>query len=633
MIYTLRGQLRAWLCEDCLENLSGLKVQLYRVQDNIDVAQMVAANPKATAKILNEKEVEARKGLLIAETTTDQEGQYQFEIDGDQVDYNGEAVEVVVVCDSVPNLKREKKNQDTVYFSITIFQPMWRETGNGLFSVWNYTLSARFWCAVRALFDAWVICGRIIHCETQRPIPNVRVLAFDSDWISDDDLGQDITDSNGHFRIDYTSRDFKNTFLSPIINLETPFSSVSGPDVYFRVETNSDEPFVFLEEPKSRGYEPDRENRGNCFCVEICIDTEIDIPGESTVEPALFTHVGGYDIYTQIDSNGLTNDSQRNAFTEVIPLIGVLPGGIASNEMEYRFRIMDLNTTTELTATEVNNLITATIIGSITRRFPHDPGVIDSIPGTGYYRTYPYGLKNTGAVPKPPDAAIYNVDPDVNGWVRVPRENDLDGLGVFQASHPSMALARINTRLLFDSAFDLINPTTHIAGNKMNASDRFSGPMPAYQIMFEAREVGTTTVTYSNILARLAVWNGEFAQRRHPNWSGGNVTLKGVAMLDIQELQSDGCGGISNTVTALYTAYHPYLESLEVKVKGPSGIFGVINPGLDADNEASGNNVYNLTGMPNCAYILKLRADYRLTSGFGRRSDAHNTDEIAFCKK
>ncbi|MGB3589010.1 MAG: hypothetical protein WBA23_20855 [Tunicatimonas sp.] len=626
MNFIIQGHLCAYFCNDCREDLSSATVRLYRVTSSDEANRRIASNPKETIQVLDEKAVKAKEERLLAEASTDQQGNFNFTLNSKRQDYNGEAVEVDVLIKTAPNQKKQKKKYDPVQFTITVWQPKWRERDDELVAVWDYCLPNRFWCGIRSLFDAWVICGKILDCKNDnRPIENVRVTAFDADWIKDDVLGSAVTDSNGYFRIDYTSSDFKQTFLSPVVNIETPFPPFnSGPDVYFKVETTGLPSTVFLEESRQDGRAEGREDIGNCFCIDLCVDPKLTPPPPPPkYEPALFTHIGSYEILTQIDADGFTNDSQKNAFTKDINLNGDLPGGYASNEMEYRFRVTNVNTSTELSAAQVIDLMKTTIIGSVQRVFPHDPSVPDSIPGIGYVQTSPYYLKKLGET--------YNVEPDSNGWIKVPRLNNPETTGLFKASYGSGAsLAVIDTERLFMQLFNLNNPTVHVAGNTMDASDRFAGTDPTFRIIFEAREVGSSTLSSTNILDKIVVWNGEFTQTRHPNWAGGGVALKGVCMVDLNELigADSGCKKLSSTVNARYTCYHPYVESATLRLVSnttpPS-----VNLTIDSNKEASGTQTYS--SLIPCAYILKLTATYRLTSGEGRRSDAFDRDELAFC--
>ena len=112
---------------------------------------------------------------------------------------------------------------------------MWRKNKQGqAFYIWDYCIPHILWCAIRGyFFDAWVICGVLENCETGAPIANAQVTAWDADLLSDDNLGTAITDVNGHFRIDYSTIDFKQTFLSPWINnCQHAIARVSFLDVY-----------------------------------------------------------------------------------------------------------------------------------------------------------------------------------------------------------------------------------------------------------------------------------------------------------------------------------------------------------------------------------------------------------------
>ena len=63
---------------------------------------------------------------------------------------------------------------------------------------------ARWWCRILAQLGLWVICGQVSDCDEGIAIANVKVLAFDADWLQHDPLGSAFTDTNGHFTIYYT---------------------------------------------------------------------------------------------------------------------------------------------------------------------------------------------------------------------------------------------------------------------------------------------------------------------------------------------------------------------------------------------------------------------------------------------
>ena len=221
MSFILKGNICGYLCADCREPLIGSIIRFYQVENLQIATEAVAANPKNTLQLLDEKTAHAKDKFLMAEAKIDENGNYKAELNDSYHNYGGPLV-VCIQTNSVPYQKSRKKN--SVQFSVTTIQPAWRETANDLVFNWDYCLAARFWCYIRSLFDAWVICGKITSCEdNETPIVGVKVTAWDADWISDDELGSGVTDSQGRFRIDYTSIQFKQTFLSPIINVETPF--------------------------------------------------------------------------------------------------------------------------------------------------------------------------------------------------------------------------------------------------------------------------------------------------------------------------------------------------------------------------------------------------------------------------
>jgi len=105
-------------------------------------------------------------------------------------------------------------------------------------------------------------------------------------------------------------------------------------------------------------------------------------------------------------------------------------------------------------------------------------------------------------------------------------------------------------------------------------------------------------------------------------------------MIEIHETTAidAGCGAISNTVTADYTCCHPHMESLELWLEGNPVLPPSFTQNLMALPEANGNHVFNTAALGKCAYILWLRLQLRLTSGYGRISASTVYDHIAFCK-
>lgn len=201
MGYTFRGKFCGLICPDCLEPLSHVLVRLYRSRDAQTVTALAVASPKETFAVLTDEQIKEKASALIAETKTDEEGNFTFEL-SDSERYNGEAFEIDIYCATVPRLKPRSQPPAPLQFSITTLQPRWRQTETGFMAVWDYCVPHRFWCLVRGRFGAWTICGRLRTCASpQTPIVGATVRAFDADWWQDDRLGSAVTDATGRFRV------------------------------------------------------------------------------------------------------------------------------------------------------------------------------------------------------------------------------------------------------------------------------------------------------------------------------------------------------------------------------------------------------------------------------------------------
>ena len=172
MSYTFRGSLCGRLCEECEEQLSGVAIRLYRHAPNTNIAALAVADPNDTFVLLTDDQVNEKSGRMIAEATTGDDGTFTFSL-GDEQKYAGEAFEVDVYCGTVPHrLPGHRKDPPPPrQFTITTYQPSWKRTGENEFvAVWRYCISSRFWCHIRSLFDAWVICGHLTACVDGTPI-------------------------------------------------------------------------------------------------------------------------------------------------------------------------------------------------------------------------------------------------------------------------------------------------------------------------------------------------------------------------------------------------------------------------------------------------------------------------------
>ncbi|MEL7005062.1 MAG: hypothetical protein AAFN93_20335 [Bacteroidota bacterium] len=386
MKYTVTGTLHAVVCDDKFLSVANTTVRFYRLVDQQFAASLATAQPKETFKILDEDAIKNKQNDLLGETKTDADGNYKLVIDGDKKDYSGEPVEVVLYYPSIPDLgqkdKKKPRNFEPFGATINVLQPKWRETNAGLEASWKYRLSKRVWCFILNRLDIWVICGTLRDCETQKPLSGIEVIAMDDDIITDDRLGSAVTDGNGQFCIYYTSRDFKKTFLSPWINVETPLLPFgNGPDVYFKYAVNGVE---FETEEPSRGRKSDRENVENCFCVDLCLRGQDD--GEDDEPVARFFAIGETRRYNSIlninPADGRTtgklnagwNDS---AFYGTMALIGAITQKLNGQPMEYKFQYTEL--------------------ANPSSPIPTDPGAwIDVIPTQIANTVIGYGWKFTG---------------------------------------------------------------------------------------------------------------------------------------------------------------------------------------------------------------------------------------------
>lgn len=611
MNYIFKGRLHGLICPECSEPLSNVKVRLYKTRKEQDVATLASVDAKETFYVLSDEDVKMKKDFLIAEAETDAQGNFLFKL-GDDDNYNGEAFEVDVYCETAPRRKPVKIKYPPIQFTITTLQPKWRDAKNGLVAVWDYTLSYRYWCGIRARFGAWVICGIVTVCNTKVPVQGVRVRAFDVDWLQDDHLGMDITNAAGRFRIDYTTEDFKQTPLSPWINWEM----IGGPDLYFRIETPSGTPL--LVEQRSRGRDADRENVGNCFCVKLCLDKISDVPTDHTYP--LFTKVGQYRITTDFTPDGLTSTGNY-AFTDTIPLRGILPDGGDPVAMEYRFLFGKYSGGVLGSLSEVDSsMIPPTIIGQLE-----------------YWKNTLSGWQINSEdywVNNP--SATYNKNVKPGGWIEVPRENNIglppfSGVGKFI---PNSWLIKLNTKKLVDEFFDLTVPPEQLAGNSIPSGKK--SDIHTFSIIFEAREVGSPTITDTNALSKIIISNTMYKYNRHPGWAGSTPTHRAVCMLDIKEMvvSGSGCGTLNNDLTALFTTYHPHADQVTVYFEGNSPLPPSYVPTLVSGEAVSGSagHHFDISALQPCAYILWMRIELNLTHGWGRIPDYRIWDHIAFCK-
>lgn len=627
MAYIFKGRLCGYICDECREPLSRVKVRLYRAAKGRDVTSLAVAAPKDTFAILTSEQVAGKQSLLLAEAATDDAGNFSFEL-GDKDTYKGEPFEIDVYCETVPPHTSPGHAAQPVQFSVTTLQPLWRERDGGFLYGWEYCLPARLWCLIRGRFGVWVVCGRVSVCERGRPtdvpVPNVTVRAFDVDWLQDDELGSAVTGPSGHFRIYYTPQNFRVTPLSPLINFEW----IGGPDIYFRVETGLGT--ALLAEPRSAGRTPARENRGPCTCVELCIDREkIPPPLEAL---SVFNRIGGYNFLTQIDSgpagDGRTLGDDR-AFFSTLRLNGVLSKTKNGNPLEYAFEVAAYDPVTNALG-PYTQIPLAQVAPTVIGTWEHWTGIMPNP-----VETSDYVLNGVAG----PGVLVPQVSPD--GWVRVPQESNVFGPeGNFvpgQGSYPGF----INLISPALRAFGTIDASQVQAGESAATGGTPLGRDYFFALRMKVREAvafGGAPVPGSGQFAgtceRLAVMNTPYNNvSKNGSWVPHTVDGQlAIVSLDIEELAADGCVEISNSLTVKFTAAHPNLGAFSITMTGPGGPYG-FTPGVGGtpvNRFDTAVNNFMLANLEDCAYIVDLSVNVQLTTGDSSPDPLH--DQVAFCK-
>lgn len=69
------------------------------------------------------------------------------------------------------------------------------------------------------------VVGIVIEQESRKPLPGLRIRAYDKDLVRDDDLGDALTDAEGRFEIRFTEAQFRDF-------------GETAPDLYIRVYTS-----------------------------------------------------------------------------------------------------------------------------------------------------------------------------------------------------------------------------------------------------------------------------------------------------------------------------------------------------------------------------------------------------------
>ncbi|WP_346883418.1 hypothetical protein [uncultured Algibacter sp.] len=616
----IKGNLAGYFCQDCLEQISNVKVLFYLSErKNQDIAIR-----KGAFGLLSPDTVKDKRKRLVGEGVTDEKGNFTVELNKN---YKKGDLEFDFECQTVPKLPHRVNKFPSRHFHAETFTPKWEhETNNQDIQLctYSYVVVSKWWCLIRGeFFDAWVICGRLLNCKTGVPIKGAKVTAMDADLLTDDNLGSDVTDANGYFRIDYASIKFKQTFLSPWINLETdpglPISFESGPDVYFKAELAD---VILVDEGKDDA----RKNVGYCLCATLCSEINVVDPNDPNF-PSAWTGIGdtfsasfGTNPY-DFDVNGFAGIN-KSVLYSVIRLTGQAALRSASNNpIEYRFKIS--NVTTPNGGVSPNDADFDKIIGVT-------PGLFAKS----------LVLKLTKKIIGPSNNEIFvysdQSDFDSNGWFDANKAIDraLIDSGLTPSSLSLYNIIEEDTLISLDTRAlttatnvpDTIKPSESIGAGNIIPEEKFA-------IRFEIREVINKAANQFNTIP------------------GSGKTLNAVVMnnnpifmkLSIAELEASSlCSPISGTVHAKYTVYHPYLVSANLRLNNNSltvnryiddGVLPAPPTSVTTSNElinasAKLNNPPN--DMTKCTYSLKLRARSRLHNGDNGISTQGPVEQLFF---
>jgi hypothetical protein len=619
--FEFRGRLCGILCRDCREDLSGVTVRLYRNRPDQPVVGLAVADPKVTLALLDDAAVEAKAAALIAETETQQDGSFSFQLGADQK-YDGGPFEIDVYCGTVPHRKSSPIPPTPLQFSITTLQPMWKQTDAGSLAYWEYCVPERFWCGIRQKLGAWTICGQVVICnnDQQTPVAGVTVSAFDVDWTQDDSLGSAITDSTGHFRIDYLAIDFMRTPF-PALNIEL----IGGPDLYFKVEGPGGG--VLLQEPRTRGRDNDRENVGPCFCVELCVDQP------ATMKHAWFTHVGDFNINSDIDpATGKTRWAAPVGMFDAhggpgfgfydgisgygLKLIGdcptTHPGG--GDPMRYRF-LFEHPSNPGVLVPITGSRVSAVVVGTRPVQWDFGSGPVETFQSIVVAPSG--GTTSPPPPPSPPGPPFTNWGP-VPPAVIIP---DPDGWVIVDPTATNGALSGPLVRFLSETA---------VPGGAATDPGDAAGNAPAtpksgttLRIVFQAEPVTGPSMgspTLSNELPKILV----------NNWAE-------VSLLDLQQFGLPGancCTPLTTDLGIEYTADHELLHSWAISITScASGLgWSPTPPSLPSGTTprgANGTDNRAIGSWPGCSYTVGLTTSRSVTDG--EQDDTGRTNLITFC--
>ena len=612
MSYIIKGSLKGAFCNDCIHPVVNTSIKVYKPVSNDTTTALVAASVKETFHQVSDEELKSKQKLLLGEGSLNQDG--EFEVTINEKGYDGGAVDIDWYCGNgpIPIEPRPKKEQN-LQFHITTIQPMWR-TSNDQNSIapFSYVIPSKWFCQILRLFDMWIVCGTITDCETGKPVSGVNVFVYDVDWLQDDFLGNAYTDANGKFLIVYPGDNFKQTILSPWLNVEWP----AGPDYYFKIESSSGA--VLLQEDRQTGHNSGRENAPNCFCIDLCIK------GGIGAEYPWFTSAGNFSITSDIDSTGKTIHSVSSAGGTGFGFFGsVKLGGYATKRVPtapgsvlwYRFQYsLDSTNWSPLTAAQMES--TQLLMGKKQMTWNGGPAFQNVVVDINQPASVPDAVAPDNFPNPIPDQVIH---PDANGWIRVDQtilDNGFVG-----------SLFWVNTNTIAGGG----NASGGIsAGTAPTAAQQKNGTIVYFRFQTTddpANAASPNLKTQTTPIAKLLV----------NNWDEVNL-------LKLEELFAGGgtgCTPITTHAHVDYTVDHELIATWSLTassnaIPAPPGISGLPS-GNVIRGEAAIIDLATWAPLspafstwPSCAYSLVLNTRRKLTTGEWNDPTRHN--QVIFCK-
>jgi hypothetical protein len=170
-------------------------VLLYLPWQKDKVVENAVASTKDTLRLVTPEERDERKQLVISTTRTDEKGNFEFSI---AEKYGNASFDIDFICGTVPRIPPKPPRRQPIQFHITTFLPQWRlereaqlqnvlaePERHSYYYNWRYCIPSKWWCSIRGhYFDAWLICGQLVNCETGSPIVKKGRNQLKIDWLS-----------------------------------------------------------------------------------------------------------------------------------------------------------------------------------------------------------------------------------------------------------------------------------------------------------------------------------------------------------------------------------------------------------------------------------------------------------------